>query len=164
MTTEKEQEKQREVDTQGEEKARLRQENEALNASLQERDTRMIALEQNRAARESENAALKQELEDARHAMDGLSQVVARTIDTYKEAVIHANPGLPAEMISGATVEDINESVGKARAILQRVRQEMEAEAARTRVPAGAPPRALPDLSALSAREKIQYGLGAGVK
>jgi archaellum component FlaC len=164
MTTEKEQEKQREVDTQGEEKARLRQENEALNASLQERDTRMIALEQNLAARESENAALKQELEDARHAMDGLSQVVARTIDTYKEAVIHANPGLPAEMISGATVEDINESVGKARAILQRVRQEMEAEAARTRVPAGAPPRALPDLSALSAREKIQYGLGAGVK
>jgi DNA repair exonuclease SbcCD ATPase subunit len=164
MTTEKEQEKQREVDTQGEEKARLRQENEALNASLQERDTRMIALEQNLAARESENAALKQELEDARYAMDGLSQVVARTIDAYKEAVIHANPGLPAEMISGATVEDINESVGKARTILQRVRQEMEAEAARTRVPAGAPPRALPDLSALSAREKIQYGLGAGVK
>ena len=54
----------------------------------------------------------------------------------------------------------MNESLKNARALMERVRQEMEAEAAKTRVPAGAPQRAPLDLSALSAREKIQYALG----
>ena len=78
---------------------------------------------------------------------------------TYKEIVVQANPGVLAEMITGDTIEEVNESLKNARAIMERVRQEMEAEAARTRIPAGAPQRAPLDLSALSAREKIQYAI-----
>jgi len=62
-------------------------------------------------------------------------------------------------MIKGETIEAINESVKSAKALVERVKQEMRAENARVRVPAGAPQRTLPDLSALSAREKIKYAM-----
>jgi hypothetical protein len=74
--------------------------------------------------------------------------------------VIQANPGVLAEIITGDTVEEVNESLKHARSLVERVRQEMEAEASRTRIPAGAPQRVPLDLSALSPREKIQYAIG----
>ena len=43
---------------------------------------------------------------------------------------------------------------------MSKVRQEVGAENARVRVPAGAPQRTSADLSALSAREKIRFGMG----
>jgi hypothetical protein len=63
-------------------------------------------------------------------------------------------------MITGGTIEEINKTLQGARALMERVRREIEAEAARTRIPAGAPARTPPDMSALTAREKIQYALG----
>lgn len=66
-----------------------------------------------------------------------------------------------AELITGETVDEINESLKKARALIERVKQEMEAETAKTMVPAGAPQRMPMDLSALSPREKIQYAIGS---
>ncbi len=62
-------------------------------------------------------------------------------------------------MITGDTIDEVDESVKKARAVMEKVRQEMETEAARTRVPYGSPPRSPQDLSGLSAREKIQYAI-----
>jgi hypothetical protein len=56
------------------------------------------------------------------------------------------------------TVDALEDS-DKAR---DNARREIEAEAARSRIPAGAPQRTPPDMSGLSAREKIQYGLGGG--
>ena len=50
-------------------------------------------------------------------------------------------------------------SLGAAREIIGRVRAQMEEQAQSTRVPAGAPARAAPDLSAMSAEEKIRFGL-----
>jgi len=74
--------------------------------------------------------------------------------------VVQANPGVLAELITGDTVEEVNESLKNAQVLVDRVRQEMEAEASKTRIPAGAPQRAPLDLSALSPREKIQYAIG----
>ncbi|MDO8569064.1 MAG: hypothetical protein Q7R57_10195, partial [Dehalococcoidales bacterium] len=85
-----------------------------------------------------------------------LSQAVAG----YKSLVIQSNPGMLPELINGNTVDEVDESLKNARAIIDRVRQELEAEASRTRVPAGAPQRSPFDLSTLSPREKIQYAIG----
>jgi hypothetical protein len=43
---------------------------------------------------------------------------------------------------------------------MEKARREIEADALRAKIPAGAPQRIPPDMSALSSREKIQYGLG----
>jgi hypothetical protein len=64
------------------------------------------------------------------------------------------------ELISGDTIEAVNESLEKAKNLIGRVRQGIETEISRARVPAGAPERRPPDLSALSPSEKILYGIG----
>ena len=64
------------------------------------------------------------------------------------------------ELITGDTVEAINQSLENAGTLISKVRQGLEEEASRVRVPAGAPQRAPLDLSALSPREKIQYAIG----
>jgi hypothetical protein len=96
--------------------------------------------------REAEIAALKQNLN--------------RTLGAYRESLIKLNPELPAELVGGDTLQDINESLGRARALVSKVRQSLEAEKAAGRVPAGAPPRSEADYSNLSSREKIQLGIG----
>jgi ABC-type iron transport system FetAB permease component len=73
---------------------------------------------------------------------------------------VAANPGVLAEMITGESIEAINKSLENAKALIERVRQEIEAEASRTRIPSGAPQRTPLDLSVLSPREKIQYAIG----
>jgi hypothetical protein len=74
--------------------------------------------------------------------------------------VAGANPGVVGEFIKGNSVAEVNESLEKARALMEKVRQGMEAEAGRVRVPAGAPARTQPELSGLTAMEKIRYAIG----
>ena len=160
MVTEKEQEKAAEVEADGDEINNLKQENESLTRELESRDATIIRLEQALAAKDGEIAGLNQSLDEAKRTLDELGKALPQAVAAYKELVVQANPGVLAEMITGETIEEVNDSLKNARAIMDRVRQEMEAEAARTRVPAGSPQRAPIDLSALSAREKIQYAIG----
>ena len=46
-----------------------------------------------------------------------------------------------------------------AQGVVEKVKKALEARLLRERVPAGAPHRATPELSSLSPREKIAYGL-----
>ena len=62
--------------------------------------------------------------------------------------------------MGGMVTEAINRSIENANTLVGRVRQGLEEEASRVRIPAGAPQRTPPDLSALSPREKIQYAIG----
>jgi septal ring factor EnvC (AmiA/AmiB activator) len=139
----------------------LQRENEALADEIKSRDTAMLKLEAVLKAKESEISGLKNERDGLKQALDEAGKSLARAVAAYKEMVIQSNPGLPAELITGDTIDAVKESVKNARAIVEKVRQEMEAEAAKTRVPAGSPPRAPVDFSGLSAREKIQHGLGS---
>jgi len=159
MVTEKERENANEVEAAGDE-LDLKKENEALTRELRSRDAAIARLEQTLAGKDSEIAALKQALNEAERKMADLGEALAQAVAAYKELVVQANPGVLAELITGDTVEEVNESLKNAQALVDRVRQEMEAEASKTRIPAGAPQRAPLDLSALSAREKIQYAIG----
>ena len=160
MVTDKQKEAAGELEAVREELAGLRQEMEAQARQLEEREAALARLEQALAGKDSELAALKQALADDEKSLTETEEALAQAVASYKEMVIEANPGVLAELITGATIDEVNESLQNARALMDRVRQEMEAEASRTRVPAGAPQRAPLDLSGLSPREKIQYAIG----
>jgi len=74
--------------------------------------------------------------------------------------VVESHPEVLEELITGDSVESINESLNKAQTLVSRVRQGLETEITLAKVPTGAPERTSPDLSSLSPREKIQYALG----
>ncbi len=159
MVTEREREEADEVEATGDEIA-LKQENEALTRELKTRDATIIRFEQTLAGKDSEIVALKQALDEAERKLAEIGKALPQAVAAYKELVVQANSGVLAELIPGDTVEEVNESLKNAQALVDRVRQEMEAEASKTRIPAGAPQRAPLDLSALSPREKIQYAIG----
>ena len=157
---EKEREKADEIEASGGEIDGLKQEKEALTRELRSRDAAIIRLEQALAGKDSEIVALRKALDEAEQKLVELGQALSQAVASYKALVVQANSGVLAEMITGDTVEEVNESLKNAQALVDRVRQEMEAEVSKTRVPAGAPQRAPLDLSALSPREKIKYAIG----
>jgi hypothetical protein len=106
---------------------------------------RIAQLEECVAARDAELATLK----------DSLAGAAAR----YREAVLAGAPGVPAELVGGDTLEEIDASLETAAAIVSNIKKQLEAEATAQHVPAGAPPRTPPDLSALSPVEKIALAL-----
>lgn len=117
------------------------------------KDSRISELEQAVASRDSQLAALNQSLAELETR---LSQAVA----SYRALVVKANPAVPAELISGDSVEEIDQSLANAQVLVDRVRQELEVEIAAAKIPAGAPMRTPLDFSALSPKEKIQYAIG----
>jgi septal ring factor EnvC (AmiA/AmiB activator) len=160
MVTQKEQEEANEPEAAGDENEVLRQENESLMRELKSRDATIISLEQALAGKDAEIAALKQTLSEAERKLTGLEEALAQAVASYKALIVQDNPGVLAELIAGNTVEEVNESLKNAQTLVERVRQEMEEEVSRARIPAGAPQRVPPDLSALSPREKIRYAIG----
>ena len=128
----------------------LQDELEATKGELETKVATVSELEQAIAARDSEISTLKQS--------------TAETVASYKAMVVQANPGVMEELITGDTIEAINQSLESAKALISKVRQGLEAEVASGKIPAGAPQRTTPDLSALSPREKIQYAIGGRTK
>lgn len=111
---------------------------EELKAALAERDSRVQALDREAA---------------------GLREQLALALGRYRESLLKASPEVPEDLVQGETVQEVEEAYSRARAMVERVRSQLEAKQSRGRVPPGAPPRTPPDLSGLSAREKIAYGL-----
>jgi hypothetical protein len=137
----------------------LRLEIENLRQDLKTRDDNITVLEQ---ALEEKTAALSAAgtaLEQAKQLIVESTVDLSQAVAAYRDLSGQSNPGLVAEMIKGDTITEINASVKNARELVARVRQEIEAGTASVSVPAGAPPRTVPDLSALSAREKIKFAV-----
>ena len=123
-------------------------------------NARVNELEQAITSKDGDIAALTQSKDGLEERLTALSNSLVEAIASYKAMVIQANPGVVEELINGDTIESINESVSQAKTLVSKVRQGVEAEISLARVPAGAPERTSPDLSALSPREKIQYAIG----
>jgi hypothetical protein len=111
-------------------------------------------------------AELQQQLSEAREAGEVTAAELARLRDAhaaatakYLEAVRLANSHLPAEVISGSSIEEIDASVQRARVIAESVKKLLAAQSTETRVPAGAPPRTQLPLEMLSPRDKIIAGI-----
>jgi hypothetical protein len=94
-----------------------------------------------------------------REQIDAATQRAQVASERYRDLVVRTEPALPADLIAGGDVDAIDASVTAAREIVGRVRTHIETQAQAGRVPAGAPPRSAPDLSALTPEQKIRHGL-----
>ena len=130
------------------------------NEELAWANARVAELEEAVLDKDSDIASLQQFMAELEERLAATSDSLVKTVNCYRDMIVQANPDIVEELISGDTIESLNESIEKARSLIGRVRQGLESEIALARVPAGAPERRPPDLSALSAREKIQYAIG----
>jgi chromosome segregation ATPase len=135
---------------------RLAEKDEALAAKEQ----RIAELEQALAEKDEQLAALTQSAAETEQKLAGLEESLAQAISSYRALIVKYNPGVAEEQIVGDSIEEIDASLASAQALINRVRQELEAEMAAARIPAGAPQRTPADLSTLSPRDKIQYAIG----
>ena len=142
------------------EAANLEQEKEILNRELESRNAAIIELEQAVADRDGELVILKETVVTADRKLTEVSSSLAQAVESYRGQVAAANPDVPVELIAGGTIEVVNQSLESARTLVNKVKQGIEDEALRVKVPAGAPQRTPLDLSVLSPREKIQYAIG----
>ncbi len=133
---------------------------EELEALLAEKNSRIAKLEQAIADKDSQIAALKQSVTELEPKLAELEDSLAQAVSSYRALVVQANPGVPEELITGDSIEAIDQSVAAAQTLVEKVKKELEAEIAGAKVPAGAPLRTPVDLSALSPQEKIQYAIG----
>ena len=121
---------------------------------------RVLELEGLVAQRDEEVAQANARVSELEQAVDGLDSKLAEAVSSYRSLAVETNPTVLGELITGDTVEDINASLEKAKTLVSRVKEGLEAEIASARVPAGAPERAPINLEALSPREKIEYAIG----
>ena len=106
-------------------------------------------------------AAANAEAESLREQLDGASQRAMAAAERYRDLVVRTEPMLPADLIAGDDPDAIDASVTAARTMITTLRERLERQFDISHVPAGAPVRSSPDLSALSPEQKIRYGLGA---
>ena len=119
--------------------AGLKAERESLAGKLESGNSKIAELEAAVAERDNRLSALNESLSQ-------LNGSLSRTVSSYKTLVLKSNPGILEELITGNTVEAIDQSVENANALIGRVRQGLEEEVSRIRIPAGAPthPRSPP--------------------
>jgi len=116
-------------------------------------------------------AALEQAKTDAaassaRAATEAAAPLTAALIDAaakYQALIVQTHPEIPAELIVGNTVADLEASLASGKAIVQKVKAILDAQALAAEsvnpIPPGAPTRQGIDLSNLSAHEKIIEGI-----
>lgn len=123
-------------------------------------EEKISGMEKSLAEKDAVITSIQKDLEEAKKIIVETSLDLSEAVTAYKELVVHVNPDPVAAMVKGNTIAEINASLKSAKELVSCIKQEVNAESARVKVPAGAPPRTSPDLSGLSAREKIRFGMG----
>jgi len=142
-----------------------------ISGAIAERDSHITELElsesslrQTIATKDSEIVTLKQGTVESVEKATALQESLNLAVSAYKTAVAQTNPAVPGELITGDTIEAVDQSLESTKSLVSTVRASIEAEIASGKVPAGAPARSAPDLESLSPREKIQYAITKGGK
>ncbi len=104
-------------------------------------------------------AAKTDELSKAGARLADLEKTVAGAVASYRTVIVQSNPDILPDLIAGETIEALDGSLERARALIGKVKAGLEAQKAAARIPAGAPPRTPADTSSLSPREKIRQGV-----
>ena len=102
------------------------------------------------------------DLETLRQALDATAAEARAAANRYRELLMASEPDLPAELVTGDSVAELDEAAVRARHTVAQVRQHLEQQAQTLRIPAGAPARGAPDVSAMTPAEKIRLGLRTG--
>jgi chromosome segregation ATPase len=130
-----------------------------IETEIAKKDKTIADLEKALAERDARIADLDVGLAEAATIKPAYFQAVEK----YLGAVKSLNPTIPADVITGSTIKEIDDSLAKALTIATAVKASLEAQAKaygkETKVPAGAPTRGSIALEAMSPREKIAAGL-----
>ncbi len=140
-------------------KETLRVESATLAGELETKAAAITELEQAIGERDSEIVTFKQGTVESVEKVTSLQESLNLAVSAYKTAVAQANLAVPGELITGDTIEAVDQSLESSKSLVSTVRASIEAEIASGKVPAGAPARIAPDLESLSPREKIQYAI-----
>ena len=97
---------------------------------------------------------LRTQVKNQEEQLQGFHQNLKEAVDKYRQMLLSQNPDIPAEMIQGDTIAELDSSLERAKALAEVVRRHLEAQ-----VPAGAPARTGFEVGSLSPIEKIKYGL-----
>ena len=105
--------------------------------------------------------ALQTELEASRSESEQLSARLRDSALKYREARLAASPDIPADLVAGEEVAEIDEQLEAAQRVVAEMRERMEKERRQESpaIPAGSPVRRAPDYSGLPPAEKIKLGL-----
>lgn len=120
---------------------------------------RITGLEKVIADRDDEIEVLKEKEGELGERLKSTGQSLSDAVVRYKNIIVQANREVPEELISGDTVDAVDESLEKAKLLVNKVRQGIEIETMLNRIPSGAPERTASDFTGLSPREKIQQGV-----
>jgi len=149
-----------------EELAGARAEVEALQVTVADREARTVHLQDELALARDALSAAQRDVEARGEENDGLrgraetlESAVRSSADRYRALALERLPEVPAELVTGETIEEIDLSIGRARETVSNVRGHLEKHAQSSRVPIGAPVRSEADASGLSAQEKIARGI-----
>ena len=111
-------------------------------------------------------AELEQKLEQTetqrREGEEQLSttqKALAEAVSRYRALLLASTPEAPESMVVGETVDEVDRSFAEAKALVQRVRRDVEEKLAKERLPAGSPTRGPANFSSLSSMEKIRAAL-----
>ena len=106
-----------------------------------------------REAAEGELSRLRTDVEEVRTR---LSEAAVK----YRAAKLAAAPDVPADLVPPSeSLAEIDEGFEAAQRVVGQLKERMAEERQTARVPVGSPTRRAPDLSGLSAAEKIKAGL-----
>ena len=143
---------------------------EAVGQATQELTGRVTALESDLQTRDTEIGELKTAAESQTQelilALQKGKDELESAVGAYKDVVLKANPLIPTDMIQGLTIDEVNASLEKATALVGHIKEGLEKEGNvlqqkdnADKIPPGAPQRTGPDLSSMTTKEKINYGL-----
>lgn len=128
---------------------------EMVQTAAGELQDKLAALESQVEAKDGVITGLEGQLAKMSHDFEGAKAAYAYAVEDYKKLAASSNPLIPAEAISGTTIEEVKDSLDRALRLVANVKSLLQEGA----IPAGAPARAGLDTSAMSTKEKINYGL-----
>jgi len=131
-----------------------------LAEELEKVRARVVELEGLLAQKDQEVAQTNARVLELEEVLAGRDRELTDAVANYRALVVKENPEVLEELVTGDTIEDVNASLEKAKTLVNRVKEGLEAEIASARIPAGAPERTPISFEALSPREKIQYAIG----
>lgn len=129
------------------------------DAELQEVRGQLETSRADAEAAQSQLAAQVEELEGLRDSAATAEAQGREAVQRYRDVVLEREPHLPADLVAGDSVGELDAAIDRARQTVAQVRQHLDQQAQALRIPAGAPARGSPDVSDLSSAEKIRLGL-----
>ena len=138
------------------EKAKLTQ---AVSDATQELTGRVTTLEADLQAKGTQIGELTIQGESQTQELITSRAALESAVGAYKDVVLKANPLIPTDLIQGLTIDEVSASLEKATALVGQIKEGLEKNGDADKIPPGAPQRTGPDLSNMTTKEKINYGL-----